>query len=655
MHLSCMTTILKGEFMQSSQVIYQASQDVFFHDVINNRVAEIMEKEAVNLGLSPSKSEKLSWNANAPKIKELLMLSDVQDTYIVFEYLLPRRLQRIDCMIYGKDSFNRDNVIHIELKQWSNNTVHSTSTAGNFSVEENSLSALTGGAFQTVVHPSQQVRGYHGYLTHFIDIISTEQLGLTGVAYCYNYLRKTNNALTDLFDAQFNQLQNEFRTYAKDEIRELADKIHDILCNGDGFNIFNKMINSPIKESQKLLDSIGGMFEGVAKSRFNLLDEQIAAKNAIFDKIRNLKNSSKKSIIVVHGGPGTGKTVIALDILSSLAKSHYQIHYATKSASLVSAIHYQLPNRHAAKKVITGLTEFNPLRCNPDELDVLLIDEAHRIEGYYYSGFGRNKRKISDTPQIDSLLRVTKVLVVFIDDKQAIRSSEIGSSQMMEDCARRCNADIEHIHLYTQFRCNGSDNYLDWLDQVIYNENVTSHFSSADYDLRFLDSPQEVYDLLSVKQSQENVTARLMAGFCCPWSDCLDKEGRPINDVQIGDFAMPWETHRNINKVPEGYVKWYEWAYRPEGFKQIGCIYTAQGFEFDYAGVILGPDIRYDEQNDCLKTDITASKDPMLNKKPDSFDLYVRNIYRVLMSRGMKGTFVYCCDTKVKDYLKKLL
>lgn len=301
------------------------------------------------------------------------------------------------------------------------------------------------------------------------------------------------------------------------------------------------------------------------------------------------------------------------------------------------------------------MTEFNPLRCNSDELDVLLIDEAHRIEGYYYSGFGRNKRKVSDIPQIDSLLRVTKILVVFIDDKQAIRSSEIGSSQMMEDCARRNNTDIEHIYLFSQFRCNGSDNYLDWLDQVIYNKPVTTHFSLSDYDLRLLDSPQEVYDLLSEKQSQEGITARLMAGFCWPWSDYLDKNGKPIDDVQIGNFAMPWETHRNISQIPTGYVKWYEWAYRPEGFKQVGCIYTAQGFEFDYAGVILGPDIRYDESNDCLKTDILASKDPMLNKKPDNFDLYVRNIYRVLLSRGMKGTFVYCCDEKVKDYLIKRL
>lgn len=640
--------------MFNTPVLYKATQDLFFQDVSNDCIVDKMKKEANNQGILPSQSELLSWRANAPKIKELLTMSNVKDAFIVFEYLLPRRLQRIDCMIFGKDYSNRDNVVHIELKQWSNNTVLSTSTAGNFSVQDNySVSALTGGCFQTVVHPSQQVRGYNGYLTHFVEVISSGRLSLTGVAYCYNYLR--NAEPSTLYSDQFKKLQSEFRTYAQDEVKELAEKLHGILCNGDGERIYNKMINSPIRESQKLLDSISGMFEGSSESKFNLLDEQIAAKNVIYDKIRQLKGSSKKSIIVVHGGPGTGKTVIALDILSTLAKSQYQVHYATKSASLIHAIHHKLSNHADAKTIITGLNELNPLRCAPNDLDVLLIDEAHRIEEYYYNGYGTNRRKVSDTPQIDLLLRSTKVLVAFIDDKQAIRSAETGSTHMIEECAHRCNAEIIHIHLNTQFRCNGSDNYLDWLDQVLYNKPITSHFTKEDYDLKFFDSPKDVYDMLSEKQFKEHASARLMAGFCWPWSNHLDNNGAPINDVQIGDFAMPWETHRDFQNAPDGYVKWYEWAYRPEGFKQIGCIYTAQGFEFDYAGVILGMDIQYDEFNNCLKTDITASKDPMLNKKPDNFNMYVRNIYRVLMSRGMKGTYVYCCDCRVKEYLKRML
>ena len=118
---------------------------------------------------------------------------------------------------------------------------------------------------------------------------------------------------------------------------------------------------------------------------------------------------------------------------------------------------------------------------------------------------------------------------------------------------------------------------------------------------------------------------------------------------------MPWETKDTIANIPKGYVKWYEWAYKPEGIKQVGCIYTVQGFEFDYIGVIIGPDLRYDTEQQCLITDIKEIKDPMLKRNAAYFDNYARNIYRVLMSRGMKGCYVYCCDENLKEYLNYLL
>ena len=146
---------------------------------------------------------------------------------------------------------------------------------------------------------------------------------------------------------------------------------------------------------------------------------------------------------------------------------------------------------------------------------------------------------------------------------------------------------------------------------------------------------------------------RSTAGFCWPWSKTLDENGDLVKDVKIGDFAMPWETHDDIKKIPEGYVKWYEWAYKPEGVKQVGCIYTAQGFEFDYIGVIVGKDLKYSKINDCLITDQSATEDKTLKRA--GFDEYVRNIYRVLMSRGMKGCYVYFCDKEVENYFKRTL
>jgi DUF2075 family protein len=216
--------------------------------------------------------------------------------------------------------------------------------------------------------------------------------------------------------------------------------------------------------------------------------------------------------------------------------------------------------------------------------------------------------------------------------------------------------------LTSQFRCNGSDNYLNWLEQVLYNEPITSSFHKEDFDLQIFDSPQEMYDKLVEQNNVPNQTARLMAGFCWPWSKTVDENGDLVKDVKIGDFAMPWETHDDVvqaRKLPKGYVKWFEWAYKPEGIKQVGCIYTAQGFEFDYAGVIIGEDLQYDPIMQKIVTDKSKSKDPVLrmtmNQATMTFDDYVRNIYRVLMSRGMKGCYLYIVDEKLRNHFKQLL
>ena len=131
----------------------------------------------------------------------------------------------------------------------------------------------------------------------------------------------------------------------------------------------------------------------------------------------------------------------------------------------------------------------------------------------------------------------------------------------------------------------------------------------------------------------------------------MSENGELVKDVKIGNFALPWETHDKV-KPPKGYVKWYEWAYKPEGIKQVGCIYTAQGFEFDYIGVIVGPDLKYDMQKNCLVGSIEGTKDPILKRSKINFDSYVKNIYRVLMSRGMKGCYVYFVDKEVEKFFK---
>ena len=651
--------------MNTRRVVYNESQNQFIQDVDSYAFLGKMMAKANDLDLKVSSSEQVSWINNAPKIKELLQESGIKDSYVTFEYLVPYRNSRIDCMIYGSDASDYGNVVHIELKQWSNNSVKPDNVDANFHVKEDGIDdedenykvhALTGGSYELKPHPSQQVRGYDNYLTGFIEVLSTKEIGIKGMAYCYNYYRHPprKNTPTVLYDDKYQNLLKEYRTYSKDELREIANEIKEKLCHGNGFSVFNKMMTSSIRNSKKLLEAASKMVEEGNYEYFSLIDEQITAKNSIMDAIKKMERK-KKSVIIVKGGPGTGKTVIALSILAELASDknkQYNIHYATKSKPLLEGVRHQL--KPDARPLFSNVLQFIPANFNSNDLDVLLVDEAHRITLSPNHQYTKPENRTNMT-MVDTLINCAKVTVFFIDDKQAIRSQEIGSTAMIRNAASNFGASIYETELYSQFRCNGSDNYLNWLDQIMYNKQITSHFKSEEFDFKIFDNPQDLYNAIKEQNDKDGQTARLCAGFCWPWSDKTDENGDLLKEVKIGSFAMPWETKDTIKPRPKGYVQWYEWAYKPEGIKQVGCIYTAQGFEFDYIGVIVGKDLRYDKETGVLYTDITATKDPTLKRSKEGFDDYVRNIYRGLMSRGMKGCYVYFCDNDVAEYFQQMM
>lgn len=662
--------------MTSNRVLYQASQSQFISDVERNFVSQKMRHTAEQAGIHSAENEIASWENNAPHIARLLTQCGAKDSYVTFEFLVPFSRKRIDCMIYGTGEDNSENVIHIELKQWSNKTVSIAESDGNFVADETTnrqiddvifnVEAFTGHANRIVAHPSQQVKGYQGYLSNFIEVFSNHEVSLTGLAYCYNYTKHDDTKPSYLYDKKYSSLLTQFPTFAKDQFDELTDKLTGLLKNGAGLSIFNKVMQSPVRPSKKLLNEVSTMIESGNISAFSLIDDQIVARNIILDKIRALRNQSidetGKSVIIVNGGPGTGKTVIALHLLAELAKltngGHgLNVHYATKSKPLLEGVRSQL--RPSNRMLFSNVTAFVPASVDENNIDVLLVDEAHRIQKNANNQYTKAENR-TNLPQIDTIIRAAKITVFFIDDRQAIRGVEIGSSSLIREAAKRWNAKVEECELKSQFRCNGSDNYLNWLEQVLYNHPVTSRFEEEDFDLQLMDSPQEMYESLVIQNNKPGQTARIMAGFCWPWSTNVIN-GDLVKDVQIGDFAMPWETSDKVvfKQLTQKYPKWYEWAYKPEGIKQVGCIYTAQGFEFDYAGVIIGSDLKYDVEQHKVITDKTACKDPVLRRNVSeanmTFDDFVRNIYRVLMSRGMKGCYVYVCDDNLRNYMKQLL
>ena len=628
--------------MIGRKVIYSEPQDVFFRDVLTNQVASKMKANQSEVSNGKVKdSEYRSWQNSPLAIKNLLELSGVKDTFVTFEYLVPYTQRRIDCMLYGKNSDSKGYVVHIELKQWDK--VEPTNIEGNW------VETYTGRPNNRVAHLSQQVKGYHDYLISFVEVFEEDKMGLFGCSYCHNYEKKKGQGLHAPI---YENILNEYPVYSRNDIIELADKVTSLLNKGEGYDIFNKFMQSPIKPSKKLLESASKIVTN--ESDFALLNDQIVARNTILAKVRNARTKNEKSVIIIKGGPGTGKTVIALHILAEIAKSkiNRSVFFSTKSKPLLEGIKNRLGRGSDAKLLFTNLNQFIPSRVEENSVDVLIIDEAHRIgkssNHQYTKAIDR-----TDLQQVETLIRASKTSVFFIDDKQVIRNAEIGSSDLIKQYAIKYDCSIEEVELISQFRCNGSDNYLDWVESVLGHSSEKRVLTQQDnFDFKIFNSPQELYDVLVEKNNSKSTTARLVAGFCWEWSKSPDKNGELVKDVKIGDFAMPWETHGDIAKPPVGYVKWYEWAYLPEGIKQVGCIYTAQGFEFDYIGVIIGKDLKYDRENDCLVGDITQTKDPTLKKGKENFDEYVKNIYRVLMTRGMKGCYVYCVDKETEEYFR---
>ena len=623
-------------------LIYEDTTAQFIQDVKANKIDVIMSANFLaRWGFNPGSRELVAWQNSLPKVRDLIEIAELKDNMIALEYEPPYNTGRIDCLIFGKGSNGDSNIVLIELKQWS--SVKALEDEGNY------VETYTGGAERTVPHPSQQVKGYHNYLKGFVsEFDDTPPLILFSCSYCHNY---PHNDSSGLFSPIYKKLVDEFPVYVKEDTEVLADKIKSLLAVGSGFEVFNRFMQSPIRPSKKLLDHVSKIIKGEVV--FSLLNEQLVAKNLIWSKVRKAEKNKDKSVIIVHGGPGTGKSVIALNILAEAAQKGKKVFYGCKSKPFIEGL-MKLVGRDGAL-LFSNLYRFLPSKLSENELDLLLIDEAHRIEKTSNHRYTKTEDK-TDMPQVDQLIRCAKTSVFFIDDKQNVRSQEIGNSAIIKAAALKYGCSVFEAALNSQYRCMGSNDYLLWLESVLgYTDELRILKKNEIFDFKIFDSPQAIYNELAGKEARKAGSARMVAGFCWPWSKQLDENNEFVKDVKIGDFAMPWETHGDITKPPKGFVKWYEWAYRPEGFKQVGCIYTAQGFEFDYVGVIIGDDLCFDSKAGRLAADINATKDPTLRKNRDNFEHHVKNIYRTLLSRGMKGCYVYFTNKETEQFFKSMM
>jgi uncharacterized protein len=613
--------------------LYEGDISNFKQDVLSNTIADkIANKFEEIYKRKAPKSEYRAWNSSMNFVKNIIDSSSLEDNMIAVEYELPYSEKRIDVLLFGNDKNGNDNVVLIELKQWSNESVSDSGDDGTVKVD-------FGKFVKEVPHPSLQAEGYYWYLKDFMMIFHEEPyMSLAACVYCHNYTKGKNEIL---YHPKFKESLKIYPLFSKEDTIELGNYIKEKIGKGKGLEVFGKFIHSILKPSKKLLDHTGDMIN--KQQIFHLIDEQITAYKTIMSKAKNISKTKEKSVIIIKGGPGTGKSVIALEVMGELLRNGHNVVHATGSSAFTNTLRKILGVRAASQfKFFNSFIDKTKYKENG--IDVLICDEAHRIrkssESRYTPGYLRTGK-----PQIDELIRSSKLSIFFIDEHQIVRPSEIGSINLIKESAGRFGAKVyELVELQTQFRCGGSGKYLKWIEDILMMREEGQEIElGEDSKMGFtvVNSPHELKRVIDEKNKEKKNCARIVAGFCWSWSKPRH-DGTLVNDVKIGNFEMPWE-----NKD-----QFWKWAIDDSGMEQVGTVYTSQGFEFDYIGVIFGNDLVWDTQAKKWVARKENSCDGMVTRNNEKLEDHLKNVYRVLLSRAHKGVYVYFMDDSTRKYFE---
>jgi uncharacterized protein len=618
--------------------LYAGMSNDFIEDAVQNRVASKLRDAFLrHYRFAPSPGEEEAWRNSLRAMSQVFQRGELTDHGVILEYQLPLTSRRLDCLIAGQDEDERDQAVIVELKQWSR--CEATD-------EASIVRTFVGGAKRDVLHPSAQVRQYRDYLSdmHTAFYEGPQAILLSACSYLHNYPAEKNDPL---FLPQYASALAETPIFALDDVDPLVRYLRHRLEKGKGRPVLERVEQSRYRPSKKLLEHVAEVIK--KEPAFVLLDEQKVVFDRIFNTAMKAHEVRQKQVFLINGGPGTGKSVIAIQLMAELSRHQRNAQYATGSQAFTKTLHKIVGTRAAAQ-----FRYFNNYgEASPAEVDVLICDEAHRLRPTSTNRF-TPRAKQTKKSQIQEILDASRITVFFIDDKQVVRPGEVGSSALVRETATANNCEIHEYALDAQFRCAGSDGFMNWIDNTLdirKTANVLWNQGEENFELRILSSPQELEEAIRQREA-EGHSARVTAGFCWPWSDELLPNGKLVDDVVIGDYRRPWNAKSGVPGLAPGIPREVHWAHDPRGIDQIGCVYTAQGFEFDYVGVIWGPDLMYDPSNSSWRGDKQQSKDWIVSRSGDRFTDLVKNTYRVLLSRGLKGCYVHFMDKNTETFVR---
>lgn len=606
---------------------------------------EALENYLVNEGAGrPGPGERRSWRGSLPVLSRDLADAGLSDVEVILEYRLPLTSKRADVILAGTHpTTGRPSYVVVELKQWS---------AAERWEDSDTLVDVTAAPYRPSLHPGIQVAGYSEYLTDFVRALECETDPLAGVAYLHN---ATDGTVADLWDRPQTQFG---RMFTGQRRSEFIDFLRSRLAPQSGSSAADALLSSAIAPSKQLLAVAAKEIQD--REQFVLLDEQRVAYEIVLRAVEKARRADQKNVVVVTGSPGSGKSVIALSLVGELARQGRTVLHATGSKSFTQTM------RQVAGKGSTrtkGLFKyFNSfMTAEPNELDVVVLDEAHRIRAKSVNRYTPKQLRERARPQVEELLGVARVPVFLLDEHQVVRPGEMGTVADIKSHAAARGIPVTQVDLNGQFRSGGSATYLRWVHQLLGLDAGGGHggvlppawHDEAGYLVDVVDSVEELESRLrTLFDAGEN--ARMTAGYCWQWS-APNTDGSLVPDVRIGSWSRPWnlKSDRAVGGAPPSWL----WAYDPAGFEQVGCIYTAQGFEYSWNGVIVGPDLVW--RNDRWVSRREFNKDPDFRSRKTvddaTFDRLVRHVYKVLLTRGLRGTFLYSTDDETQEMFRSVV
>lgn len=616
-------------------IVYQQNCEVFMNDVRESNIDYVIHQQfQKKYNHRTSENEVNSWRNSMLYMKNVLEVADVPaDAMVTIECQIPQTSKRIDFILTGFDASHTRNAVIIELKQWSE---------AEATDKDAIVRTFVGGGMREVSHPSYQAWSYADLLKNFNSSVEKHDIRLSPCAFLHNCENRTS--LTHPF---YEQHLSRAPLFFKRDVRSLADFIKQFVKYGDTENIMEIIENGEIRPSKALADSVVSLLNG--KQEFTLIDDQKVVYENALKLVHRATMEKKKQVLIVEGGPGTGKSVVAINLLAKLTGEQKLTHYVSKNSAPRSVYAEKLKG-YRTKSSIDNLFKGSGsyIRTKPNQFACLIVDEAHRLneKSGLYGTDGEN--------QILEIIQSAWCSIFFVDENQRVTLKDIGSKASIREWAIKQGAEVQEMKLESQFRCGGSDGYLAWLDDSLQiRPTANTDLKDIGYDFGVCNSAMELKELIEEKNKLKQTTARLVAGYCWKWISKNDPSAYDI-EFPLEGFQMQWNLASDKSL----------WIVKEDSINQIGCIHTCQGLEIDYVGVIIGPDLIIRNGKVITNPSKRASSDKsvfgwkkLMKEDPSraqfELDLIIKNTYRTLMTRGMKGCYIYSEDEETREWFGK--